>query len=128
MSDTKKQKHILIIDDDKKISELLERFLILKQYKVTTAYSGKEGLREFQNDKPQLVLLDINMPEMDGVETLKEMKKLDPQIGIIMITGIMEEDIAKSCLDLGASDYITKPFDWNYLEVSVLSKIFPLIS
>ena len=127
MPESEIKSHILVIDDNKEIAELLQKFLTKKNYRVTTAFNGTEGLEKFKKDKPILVLLDINMPGMDGIETLKEIKKLDSRVGVMMITGVQEEDIAKKCLQLGAADYITKPLDLDYLELTVLAKIFLLI-
>lgn len=77
----------------------------------------------FQEEKPDIVLLDVKMPGMDGIETLKRLKKLDEKIGVIMITGLADEKLGQKCMELGAYDYIVKPFNETYLKVCVLSKI-----
>lgn len=115
--------HILVIDDDKNVVKILERFLTNKNYKVTVADNGTDGLTKFKEEKPNLVLLDVTMPGMSGVETLREIKLLDPSAKVIMLTGIQEESVVKSCLDLGAVEYITKPFDCNFLGKVIESKL-----
>jgi DNA-binding NtrC family response regulator len=73
--------------------------------------------------KPQLVLLDIMMPGISGIETLKLIKKIDPNIPVIMVTGVSDEATAKSAIDLGAYDYVKKPIDFDYLNASILTKL-----
>jgi len=70
-----------------------------------------------------LVLLDIKMPGMDGISTLKRIKEIDKNIGVVMITGFPEAENAKEAMELGAYDYIVKPFDLTYLKLVVLTKL-----
>ncbi|MFQ5693094.1 MAG: response regulator, partial [Nitrospinota bacterium] len=72
---------------------------------------------------PHLVLLDIRMPGMGGVETLKKIKEFDSQIGVIMVTAVHDEEMAKRTMEHGAYDYVTKPIDFNYLNLVVFAKI-----
>ncbi len=123
MAGSEKKGKILIVDDDRSVLKFLERFLIKKSYEVYLATNGKEAIEIIKNESPQVILLDIKMPMMNGIEVLKEIKKINPAIGVIMITAVQEEDTALEAMKLGADDYICKPFDLEYLENSVLAKI-----
>jgi CheY-like chemotaxis protein len=90
---------------------------------VTTVGSGEEALKSLERLSPTVVLLDIKMPGMDGLVTLKKIKTLRPNTTVIMITGLHEEGTIDQALALGALDYITKPFSREYLETTLLSKI-----
>lgn len=107
---------ILVVDDESPIVNLLEKFLEEKNYDVVTASNGEEALEEFHRENPSIVLLDIHMPGKSGIEVLKELKQANPHVGVVMITGIADEDMGRSALKPGALDYITKPFDFDYLE------------
>lgn len=103
---------ILIVDDEEHIIELIKFNLESNGYKTLTASDGLEALEIARREKPQLILLDLMIPEMDGYEVCKEIRK-DPNISktpIIMITAKSEELDKISGLELGADDYITKPF------------------
>lgn len=119
-------KKILIVDDNLQIRSLLERFLIKKGFYALTAASGEEALEKIKTAKPLIVLLDIKMPGMDGLMTLKRIKEINEDIGVIMITGVEDENIGEEALKLGAYDYITKPLDLDYLEMCLLTKILLL--
>ena len=79
-------------------------------------------------EKPAIVLLDVKMPGMDGLVTLKKIKEIDESIGVIMITGVENENIANEAMKSGAYDYIIKPIDLDRLEVCLLTKILLLSS
>lgn len=113
---------LLIIDDDVQIQELLRMFFKSKGLRVTAAGSGEEGLKALTN-KPSLVLLDVNMPGMDGVMALKKIKAAQPKLPVVMMSGGGEESMARAALSAGAFDYISKPFSLEYLETIVLSKV-----
>ncbi len=115
---------ILIIDDDKSVRDFLELFLKKKGCaNVWSAGSGSEGLAIIEKEDIQLVLLDIKLPDADGVEVLRRIKQVKPATGVIMITGFPDQDKAKLAMKEGAYDFIVKPFDLQYLELSVLTKI-----
>lgn len=103
---------ILVIDDEFNIIELLKYNLVLSGYKVFYALNGKEGLSLALENKPDLILLDVMLPEMDGFDVCKEMKrnKEIENIPIIMLTAKGDEFDKILGLELGADDYITKPF------------------
>ena len=114
---------ILIVDDEKEIAELLEEVLEQLGYKTAMAFSkaqASEVLREFE---PRIVLLDIRLPDGDGISFLKEIKASQPAVEVIMITGLADRDIAIEALREGAADYICKPIDLDYLANSLLANI-----
>lgn len=123
--DTKK-KDILVVDDESAVCNMLKKFLTKRGYDARTALSGEDAIKEMHKKKPDAVLLDIRMPGIDGVETLKRIKKIDKNIGVIMITVVREEDIGQKCMKLGAYDYIIKPFDLDYLEQALLLKLLAI--
>lgn len=113
---------VLIADDEPEIGRVLQRFLTPKGYDVRVVDNGHDAIAEVQKDKPQVVLLDIQMPGIGGMETLTKIKEIDPQIVVIMVTAVKDESTGMEALNLGADDYITKPIDLNYLETSVFVK------
>ena len=101
---------VLLIEDDRNISELLQLYLEKEGYAVTTAPDGRQGLEAFKANAPDLVLLDIMMPVMDGWETCRAIRA-ESQVPIIMLTAKSETDDKVLGLKTGADDYITKPFE-----------------
>jgi len=118
---------LLIVDDEKEVLVFLKMFFQAKGLDVLTAESGEEAIRKVKEEHPKVVLLDILMPGMSGLEALKIIREIDPKIGVIMTTVIQEEDTAKRAIELGAYDYVTKPFDIDYLEMTVLVKLLKVI-
>ncbi len=110
------KKKILIVDDEKELCDTLEEILAEEGYRTFSAYSGQSALKMIKKEKPGLVLLDIYMPKMDGIEVLNRVKKIDKKIVVVMITAYGTLDTAKKTLKLGAYDYITKPFDMNFIK------------
>lgn len=119
-------KKILIVDDNLQVRSFMERFLIKKGFDALTAASGEEALEKIKTAKPLIVLLDIKMPGMDGLMTLKRIKEINKGIGVIMITGVEDKNIGEEALKSGAYDYITKPLDLDYLEMCLITKILLL--
>ena len=114
---------VLIVDDEPVIVNLLQKFLTQKGYETITASSGEEALKRVREDSPALVLLDVYMPGKTGIEVLREIKQLQPNLGVIMVTAASDEGIGRRALELGAFDYVSKPFDLEYLEKVVLWKV-----
>jgi DNA-binding response OmpR family regulator len=114
---------ILVVDDNPGILKVLQRFLTDKGYEVRVATSGAAALPMLKKMRPHLVLLDIDMPEMDGVQTLRRIREIDGQVGVIMVTGNDTIETMERCRAYGAYDYVVKPFDFAYLAFSVYSKI-----
>ncbi len=107
--DEVRRKHILVADDEKRMVRFIRLNLEVDGYWVTEAYDGLEALRRVREDLPDLVVLDVAMPELDGFETLKEIRQTS-DVPVIMLTVRGEEDDRVRGLDLGADDYVTKPF------------------
>ena len=101
---------VLIVEDDRNIAELLQLYLEKEGYAVTTAADGGQGLQKFRAIKPDLVLLDVMMPVMDGWAVCKAIRE-DSQTPIIMLTAKGETDDKVNGLKSGADDYVTKPFE-----------------
>lgn len=116
--------NILIIEDDKRVADLLKIGLEENGYQTMVAYDGVMGLRLFQSYSFQLVISDIILPKMDGFELCKEIRKLNAQIPILMLTALGTTDDKLDGFDAGADDYMTKPFDFRELiaRVKVLLK------
>lgn len=114
---------VLVVDDDLSVLDTVRRFLTERGYEVGVASNGLEALPLLKKLRPHLVLLDIDMPKMSGVETLKRIREIDSQVGVMMITGNDTLEIMERCRDYGAYDYVLKPFDLQYLSFSVYSKI-----
>jgi len=114
---------VLVVDDDCDVVEILREFLSAKGYEVLTANDGAEALRKVKEERPHLILLDIQMPRMDGLEVLRQLRQINQEVGVIMITGVNEQEIARKAMELGAFDYIVKPLDLPYLQQSLFYKI-----
>ena len=114
---------ILVIDDSVEIQQTIKLFLEEHGCSVSTAESGEEGLGLARINDFRAILIDVCMPGMSGEEVLEKMKVLFPETPIIMITGFEDEVVAQKCMELGAYDYITKPFDFDYLMTSVLTTL-----
>ncbi|HKZ07068.1 MAG TPA: response regulator [Methylomirabilota bacterium] len=110
---------ILVVDDEPEVRLVLTEFLESRGYEVKAAESGTQALAMVDEVKPHVVLLDVTMPEMDGMETLKRLAALRPGLPIIMVTANADVDVTSKLLALGASDYIPKPFDLDYLGQAV---------
>ena len=110
---------ILIIDDDTSLRRVLEYNLREAGYGVAAAASGEEGLRLFAEAEPSLVISDMKMPGMDGMQVLKSVKEHSPETPVIMITAFGSVDMAVEAMKAGAYDYITKPFNRDELRLTV---------
>ncbi|HEY2933406.1 MAG TPA: response regulator [Acidobacteriota bacterium] len=114
---------ILVVDDEEAIRRFLKKFLEKKNYEVLTAANGLEAVEKARQEKPHLVLLDMYMPHMGGLEALSAIKKENGNLGIIVITGVNDEKLGRAALRMGAFDYITKPFNLEHLEKVLWWKI-----
>lgn len=102
--------NIMIVDDEEGIRKSLSAYLKLEDYNVETAENGREALDKLRKTKYNIVLMDINMPVMDGLEALKEIKRIDFSIQVIMMTAYSTFDKTIKSLEFGATDYVMKPF------------------
>ena len=106
---------LLVVDDEKTILELLSGSLRLAGFEVTTAVSGTEAVHAASSRRPDLVLLDVMMPDGDGFEALRRMRSAGIEVPVIFLTARDEEPDRVNGFDLGADDYVTKPFSLNEL-------------
>jgi len=109
---------ILIVDDDAALRKIL-RMTLVPVCEVLEASDGPEALRLIKAEKPRLILLDITMPEMGGIEVLQKARLIDPSLIVLMLTGSNDLDVAKRALENGALAYITKPFEPDSLRSEV---------
>jgi len=100
---------VLIVDDEKRLVSLVESYLTQEGYRVATAYNGREALAVAEKEKPDLIILDIMMPEMNGYDFMREHRS-QHDTPIIMLTAKVEDDDKIIGLELGADDYVVKPF------------------
>lgn len=110
---------ILVVDDDVNIVQVLADHLTEQGYQVATAHSGVEALAKLNFEKPHVILLDVRMPGMDGVEVLRRIRSFDDRVGILMISANDDLDLAKQTIEMGAYDYTLKPVDFAYLSRAV---------
>jgi len=108
--DVPKNLHILLVDDEQTICSAIKRVFERKGHSVTTALSGKKGLEIFKKGSFDLVLTDITMPDMDGLELISKLKKIDPQLKFIVLTGHITEDMFESAKRAGVHEVLVKPF------------------
>ncbi|HEU4400808.1 MAG TPA: HD domain-containing phosphohydrolase [Candidatus Polarisedimenticolia bacterium] len=111
--------HILVVDDEQAIRDVLTEGLNDTGYRCDTARDGSEALEKVKANGFQLVVSDIDMPQMDGVRLVQEIKKVRPDTEIIMLTGVVDVDVAVQAIRLGASDYLTKPFNLAEVRITV---------
>ncbi len=103
-------KKILIVDDEKKIVDLVKAYLVQAGFRVVTAYDGKQALSAFKLEQPALIILDLMLPELDGLDVARAIRK-DSDVPIIMLTARAEDADRIAGLELGADDYVVKPFN-----------------
>src|SRR5688500_6093813 len=111
--------NILIIDDEKAIRKTLSEILSYEGYKIEEAGDGEEGLRKFRDKTYEVVLCDIKMPKLDGIEFLDKVRELNPDVPVIMISGHGTIETAVEAVKKGAYDYIAKPPDLNRLLITI---------
>ena len=107
---------VLVIDDEKPTLVMFRLTLGAYGYTVFTAENGRDGLEVFERERPPLVLTDVKMPGMDGIEVLKRIKELEPRTEVIVITGHGDMDLAIKALNLDATDFINKPIQRHLLD------------
>ena len=101
--------HILICDDEEGVRESL-RVMLAKEYTLAFAENGEEAVRYVEEHTPELVIMDVKMPKMDGLEALGRIKQAKLHVCVLVITGYESSEIAAQAMRLGADDYLTKPF------------------
>ncbi len=116
---------ILVVDDDPAIVEVLTRFLLREGYAVVTARNGVEALEKVAREQPDLILLDVTMPEMDGFTACRHLKddERTALIPITMLTGLDDQDHRRRGIEAGVDDFLTKPFDYITLRARIRSQL-----
>lgn len=115
---------ILVVDDDEDNRTLVERILTRQEFNVITATNGREALQAVLRHSPDLVLLDIMMPGMDGFEVYRRLRDSDRKTPVIMLTALNMADQVEKALHIAPSWYITKPFDPKYLLKRIRQVLF----
>ena len=110
---------VLIVDDDGSMAKYLQSYLVRKNFDVSTALSGEEAIRMFRVCDPALVLLDLAMPGMNGIETLERIKQIKPDVSVIMLSAQSNPELIFKASKLGADDYISKPFEPKELDLRI---------
>ena len=129
---------ILVVEDERDTNEAISQYLQYLGYKVISCYDGIEAVNKFREESIDIIILDIMLPGIDGMDVLKEIRKKDSTLPVLMLTAISEEDVQAQSFDNLADDYITKPFSmlilgkrvmallrrtatetWNYKEINV---------
>lgn len=102
---------ILVVDDENDLCCLFERILESEGYEVITANDGLGGIKRNNDSDPDLIILDLKMPKMDGIETLRNIRKTDKEVVVIILTGYGSAQTAREAQDLDVYEYISKPFN-----------------
>ena len=110
---------VLVVDDELPVIDVLSEYFTSQGYTVRSASSGLEALNVIPQFHPSVVLLDIRMPGLDGLEVLRRIRALDATVAVIMVTANEDVGLAKETLKIGAFDYVAKPFDFTYLDQAV---------
>ena len=118
---------ILIVEDDDFLLQMYVTKLELEGFKAFGSINGEQGLKSAQREKPDLILLDLNLPEMDGFEVLAELKKNDEtkNIPVLILTNYAQKEHIDKCLDMGADDYLIKA---HFVPSEVIAKIKTVLS
>lgn len=104
---------ILVVDDAQFMRVRLTKLLVGQGYEVIEAENGEQAVTTYQTERPDAVLMDITMPHKDGLEALADIRGMDPQARVIMLTALGQESMVVQAVQAGARDYVVKPFDPN---------------
>lgn len=115
--------NVLVVDDELVIREVLRDFLEARGLRVASAASGSEALLWLQRNRPEVVLLDIFMPDGNGLEVLRELKRTQPDLSVLVISGYVDEDLRQRVRALGAAECVAKPFDIYKLHALISERI-----
>lgn len=102
---------VLVVDDDPEIGTLFRKVLATRSQTVSIARDGYEAIQKISDDKYELIFLDVRLPGMDGVETLEKIRSISPDSIVVMMSGYSVEEEIKRAIDMGAQDFIRKPFE-----------------
>ena len=106
-------RRMLIVEDEVDINDCLQHFFSTKGFSVATAFSGEEAVEKLHDEQPEIVLLDVMLPGLSGIEVLKKIREVYPQAKVIMVTALNHDEIREQASRFGASAYVTKPFDFS---------------
>ncbi len=118
---------LLIVDDEKGITDSLKDFFVHRGFSVKAVNSGEDALTVVKDDRPDIIFLDIRMRGISGLDVLEKVKKIDKSIKVIMLTIHEEKEVINKAKELGADEYIIKPFRVDYLEEVVIKKVQELL-
>jgi len=110
---------VLLIDDEREFVQTLSERLIMRDMGSAVAYDGESALNLIKEDEPEVIIVDLKMPGVDGIEVLRKVKETRPQIEVIILTGHGHEEDRQLCMDLGAFAYLQKPLDINVLSETI---------
>ncbi len=122
MKRVRERERLLIVDDEEEISSLLAKRLAIENYSCVIANTSEEALHHFYKNQFALVICDVKMPQMDGLELLWKMKGFDPDLMMIMMTGYPDIDVVINAMRIGARDFLVKPFDLDAM-VSAVGRV-----
>ena len=117
------KKKLLVVDDDSAVRRFMRRAVQGAGYEVVEAADGDQAVELVGRERPDLVLLDMHMPRLDGIEALSAIMDLNPAMAVIMVTGDGDIERAKLAMERGACDYMSKPFDIQSLQTSVMANL-----
>ena len=109
------RKKILVVDDEIELLSLMKQVLEDEGYQAFSAANGADGIRLNEREHPDLIILDLRMPEMDGIETLRQIRKKDDKVKVVILTGYGSPDTIRDAADLDVSEYLSKPFENDHL-------------
>lgn len=110
---------VLLIDDEWSVLDMIGKALRRKDYHVVQADSGQKGIEEFRQERPDVTILDINMPHMNGIAVLKEIRAIDPQAAVIIRSGANTENAERQARELGVTEFLVKEFSLHTLGAAV---------
>jgi CheY-like chemotaxis protein len=117
--DFKMPSKVLLVDDEREFVQTLSERLIMRDMGSAVAYDGESALKLIKEDEPEVIIVDLKMPGVDGLEVLRKVKETRPQIEVIILTGHGHEEDRQLCLELGAFAYLQKPLDINVLSETI---------
>jgi CheY-like chemotaxis protein len=117
--DFKMPSKVLLVDDEREFVQTLSERLIMRDMGSAVAYDGESALALIKEDEPEVIIVDLKMPGVDGIEVLRKVKKNHPQIEVIILTGHGHEEDRQLCMELGAFAYLQKPLDINVLSETI---------
>ena len=109
--DLVKPPRVLLVDDEREFVQMLSERLEMREVGSAVAYDGETALRMVEDDEPDVIILDLRMPGIDGIEVLRRIKQNHPNVEVIILTGHGTEEDRRTCMDLGAFAYLQKPVD-----------------